>query len=190
MNNTSNDISALRIDINKLSQEVYELKPRLEKVEEEIDTLKNSVSALKMLLLLQACAEFSYRSIAGNAMLFFIMWLIVTFSMLVLKAHDRELISHFFSQIDFEPSSFSFFRLGKQFGSKPKPVKVMLPNSEVAREFFTKFSEDKLDGNTAEITVSKDRTPRVYRNDRSSVSSTKSSGGGVLIAASKHLQPV
>lgn len=48
MNNISKDFSAVRLDINiNLSQEVSELKPRLEMVEEEIDNLENSVSVLK-----------------------------------------------------------------------------------------------------------------------------------------------
>lgn len=35
-----------------------------------------------------------------------------------------------------------------------------MPSVEAAKEFFSKFSEDNLEGNIADVTVSRDRTPQ------------------------------
>lgn len=163
---TRDDVQSLRSEIVNLSDKISSIEPRLIKVEDDIDNLKHEIAGIKTSfkedgttsanevfteifdrtqrqanIIVYKASESTLRGAAAN------------------KEHDLRLLNTIFESINFKPSSFSFFRLGKPTSSKQRPIKVILPNSESVREFFKLFSTDKLAGSIVScVTASRDRT--------------------------------
>lgn len=164
----TNDIAALRHDIGELAGTVAEMQPRLLKVEQDIIMLKNnpsSTSTTSTQYLEDACAEVADRSSRMSNIILRNIPESNSPNIEEKKSHDRGLILRVFEVIAFEPQRFSFYRLGRPTAGAKRPIKIMLPSPDVARDFFKKFSHLELtDDTVAGITASRDRTPNEFKH--------------------------
>lgn len=164
----TNDISALRHDIIDLANTVSEMQPRLHKVEQDIIMLKDSLattSSAGSQSIQDACAEMADRSSRASNVILRKIPEGIGPDPEAKKLHDRALIGRVFEAIGFEPQRFSFYRLGRPSAGSMRPVKIMLPGPDAARDFFRKFSSVQLSEDVlAEVTASRDRTPNEVKH--------------------------
>lgn len=159
----SNDIASLREDISNMSLAIADITPRLAQVESEVVTMKNDISKLKSEdsahNLEDFCSEVSDRLARKANIILRNIPESSSSSPDDKKTHDHSLISRIFDLVHFKPSKFSFFRLGKMSVRSPRTVKVILPNADSVKEFFSKFSQELLtDSSISKVTASRDRT--------------------------------
>ncbi|KAG8294162.1 hypothetical protein J6590_003335 [Homalodisca vitripennis] len=123
------------------------------------------------------------------------------------KEDDRKKICTVFDAVNFQPTQFSYHRVGKKSNRGPRPLKIVLGSQNEVSIFMKNFSGDKVslaDPSMDNVSVSRDRTPNeratltalrkeldervangetgITINDRSYETSVKASGGGVLLA--------
>lgn len=159
----SNEISVLRQDITNLSQMVSDLEPRLTDAEKDINLLKTTVNALRKsaspMVTEQICVEVADRSFRKSNVILHNVAEGKSQTPAGMKSHDKDLITRLFNQISFTPQNYSFFRIGKRNESKPRPIKVILPNVELVKDFFSKLTPDNLTGSDlSNVTATRDKT--------------------------------
>lgn len=158
-------ISTLKLDIQTLSDKLDAIEPRLVKVENKTLELEKKIEKLNLGVTNEndLIAEVNDRSNRARNIIIYKIPECPSNSPEQKKKHDSDKLTTILNAIGLSHTLVSFFRIGKPSGFSPRPIKLMLSSKEEAFAFFKKFSREditEVDRSLADVTVSRDRTPK------------------------------
>lgn len=167
--NISASIDMLSSEVRIVTDKLIEIEPRLLAAEKSIAAVVNDVSLLKQGANVGSAVtediihEINDRSSRARNIVLHNIPESRHADPHMKKDHDLDNLKSIFGSIQFHTESFTFFRLGKSAGKKPRPIKVIFKSQSEVISFFKSFSQVKIRDalpDLPDVTASRDRTTK------------------------------
>lgn len=167
INQLKDGVSSIQKDINSISDKIKSIEPRLDAAEVKIAQVEMALEGLGANPHPASSAddiigEINDRNNRARNVIFYRVPEGTGTNLSFLKEHDKSKLTNIFEALDFEASSFSFFRLGKKSGAGPRPLLARFDSQAKALVLLKSFDQGKVkekDYCLNEVSISRDRTP-------------------------------